>query len=148
MVATIISLLMPILMKVLRSDATADLVRDFGDRVVGFVESKVIGSESKVDDTLVLPLLKILKAGLGNLVDGSLGGGPDGTQGDLLESIVPAFLKLFSQDTDQNLARKFGDMALDFIEDKVEGSKSRIDDLLVLPICELIRATAKIPDND
>ncbi len=46
------------------------------------------------------------------------------------------------------LLKNFADMALDFVEDKVLGSKSKIDDMTVLPICKMIRMTFDIPDND
>ena len=36
----------------------------------------------------------------------------------------------------------------DFIEDQVEGSASTVDDAIVLPICETIRAAFNIPDDD
>ncbi len=41
-----------------------------------------------------------------------------------------------------------GDTILDFAEDYVLGTKSKIDDAVVLPVCDLIRATLNIPDND
>lgn len=40
------------------------------------------------------------------------------------------------------------DFILDFIEDRVLGSASTVDDALVLPICDLLRTTFNIPDND
>lgn len=46
------------------------------------------------------------------------------------------------------LRADFGDMVLDFIENKVEGTKSPIDDMLVLPITKSIRDMYNIPDND
>jgi len=42
----------------------------------------------------------------------------------------------------------FADMILDFCEDYVLGTASKIDDALVLPVCNLIRSVANIPDND
>ncbi|KKM25508.1 hypothetical protein LCGC14_1594320 [marine sediment metagenome] len=46
------------------------------------------------------------------------------------------------------LLKSFADMVLDFVEDYVEGTKSKIDDRLVLPLCASIRAAFDIPDND
>jgi len=46
------------------------------------------------------------------------------------------------------LMKSFADMALDFVEDRVKGSKSTVDDKLILPICDSIRVAFNIPDND
>ena len=40
------------------------------------------------------------------------------------------------------------DTILDYLEDKVLGSASKIDDVLVLPICDLLRNVLNVPDND
>lgn len=40
------------------------------------------------------------------------------------------------------------DAILDYIEDKVIGSASTIDDALVLPVCDLLRSVLNVPDND
>jgi hypothetical protein len=40
------------------------------------------------------------------------------------------------------------DAILDFLEEKVLGSASKIDDALVLPVVNLIRISFDIPDND
>ena len=40
------------------------------------------------------------------------------------------------------------DTILDYIEDKVLGSASTVDDALVLPVCELLRSVLNVPDND
>ena len=46
------------------------------------------------------------------------------------------------------LLKVFADMALDWVETRVLGSASTVDDRLVLPVCALIRKTFDIPDND
>jgi len=46
------------------------------------------------------------------------------------------------------LLKKMADMVLDFIENQVEGSASTVDDAIILPICETIRAAFGIEDND
>lgn len=46
------------------------------------------------------------------------------------------------------LLKDFADMALDFIEEKVAGSASTVDDRIVLPLCDQVRAAFDIPDND
>lgn len=62
----------------------------------------------------------------------------------LFATLIQALLSMLSPD----LLRQFADMVLDFAEDYVLGSKSKIDDAIVLPICQTIRATFNIPDND
>lgn len=44
--------------------------------------------------------------------------------------------------------KKWVDMALDLVEDKVKSTPNKYDDLIVLPIIELCRKTFDIPDND
>lgn len=58
--------------------------------------------------------------------------------------LIQAFLSML----DPDLLRKFGDTVLDFAEDYVLGTASKIDDKVILPICDLIRKTFNIPDND
>lgn len=60
----------------------------------------------------------------------------------LLMTLVSTFMSLLTPD----LLRKFADNVLDFIEEYVEGSKSTVDDALVLPICTLIRTAFNIKD--
>ena len=40
------------------------------------------------------------------------------------------------------------DKLLDIIEDAVEKSETEIDNAMVLPLCNLIRESLDIPDND
>jgi len=49
---------------------------------------------------------------------------------------------------DKGLLDLFADRMLDWIENKVLGSASKIDDRLILPICKGIRSGFNIPDND
>ncbi len=42
----------------------------------------------------------------------------------------------------------FIDAGLDFIEDKVKESPTKLDDVTVLPLCELVRKVLKVPDED
>ena len=65
-------------------------------------------------------------------------------QNVLVVQLIKILLGLLSED----LLKKFADTVLDFAEDKVLGSKSEVDDALVLPLCSMIRKTFDIPDND
>jgi len=40
---------------------TPELLRDLAESVIEFAEAKVIGSKSKIDDALVLPLCQLLR---------------------------------------------------------------------------------------
>lgn len=44
--------------------------------------------------------------------------------------------------------KKWIDMGLDLIEDSVEASPNKTDDMIVLPICKLVREALSVPDND
>lgn len=46
------------------------------------------------------------------------------------------------------LMKTFADMVLDFVEEYVKGTKSKLDDRIVLPLCDVIRRAYDIPDND
>ena len=65
-------------------------------------------------------------------------------KGKLLIVLVQLIMKMLTPD----LLKVFADRVLDFAEDYVLGSKSKIDDALVLPVCGMIRTTFDIPDND
>lgn len=62
----------------------------------------------------------------------------------LITQLVKLIMSLLTPD----LLKKFADLVLDFVEDHVEGTKSEVDDRLVLPLCGLIRSTFDLPDND
>ena len=48
----------------------------------------------------------------------------------------------------EEMLEKFADMVLDYAEKYVLGTASKIDDKVILPICDLIRSTFGIEDND
>ena len=62
----------------------------------------------------------------------------------LISMLISALLSMLNPE----LLKKFADMVLDFAENYVLGTASTIDDRIVLPICEMIRRTFDIPDND
>ncbi len=62
----------------------------------------------------------------------------------IVSMLISTLLRLLTPD----LMKKFVDMLLDFVENYVEGSKSTVDDAIVLPICAAIRAGLNVPDND
>jgi hypothetical protein len=68
----------------------------------------------------------------------------EGIKAQLMAALVGMIMKMLSPD----LLKQFIDMALDFVEDKVLGTASTIDDAIVLPICNMIREAFNVPDND
>ena len=60
----------------------------------------------------------------------------------LIGSLIGMLLQLLTPE----LLKEFTDNALDFIEAKVLGSKSKIDDAIILPLCATIREAFNIPD--
>jgi len=46
------------------------------------------------------------------------------------------------------LMRKFIDVLIDFVEKEVKGSKSSLDDKIVLPICSIIRETFNVNEDN
>lgn len=62
----------------------------------------------------------------------------------IIGMVVGQLLALLSPD----LLKSAVDQLLDFIEDRVLGSASPIDDAIVIPICNMIREAFGIPDDD
>ena len=62
----------------------------------------------------------------------------------LLEMLV----MLISLMADATLMREFADMVLDWAEDRAVLSENTLDDKIVLPLCQKIRDTFNIEDND
>lgn len=49
--------------------------------------------------------------------------------------------------TEENM-KKIADKALDYIEDRVEGTENTFDDKAILPIIRKVRQAFDVPDND
>jgi hypothetical protein len=62
----------------------------------------------------------------------------------ILTALVEVLFRVLTPD----LLEKFVDMILDFVENKVAGTASPVDDKIVLPLCKLIRTTFNIEDGD
>jgi len=65
-----------------------------------------------------------------------------------MKSIVGMLIGTLLKMLTPELLKKFADMVLDFAENYVLGTKSTVDDAMVLPLCAAIRAAFDIPDND
>ena len=62
--------------------------------------------------------------------------------------LITQLIKVIMSMLTPELMRRFADMVLDFVENYVEGTKSTVDDRIVLPLCNLIRTTFDIEDNE
>jgi len=68
-------------------------------------------------------------------------------QAFLISQLLQVLMKELSKHA-PDLLRKFMDAILDWLEEHVLGTASEADDAIVLPICNMIRDTFNIPDND
>ena len=66
----------------------------------------------------------------------------------IISILLPMVIEKIVGMLDDELLLKFADKGLDFIEDFIEGTHTKIDDVGVLPVINLIRDTFGIPDND
>ena len=66
----------------------------------------------------------------------------------MLLSVVKALVGLALTFLTKAQLREFADMALDFIEEKVQESENKVDDAIALPVLKRFRETFDIPDND
>jgi len=57
-------------------------------------------------------------------------------------------LKIVLRAIPDDLEKKAIDAALDVIENAVADSKNKIDDMVVLPLCKILRRTFDVPDDD
>lgn len=62
--------------------------------------------------------------------------------------VVGSLLRTLVRRLPKRVAKKACDAFLDVVEDEVKASPGKWDDIIVLPICKLIRNIANIPDND
>jgi hypothetical protein len=48
----------------------------------------------------------------------------------------------------EDKVKRIADKGLDLVEVKVAASKTKVDDVFVLPLCKMIRAAGNIPEYD
>ena len=64
------------------------------------------------------------------------------------EKVIMWAVTLFLERLSGEDLKKWIDMGLDLIEDKVASTPSKTDDMIVLPLCKIIREALSVPDND
>lgn len=69
-------------------------------------------------------------------------------QSIVLKVLMPIIIGMMEDLLTPKNLQKYGDKLFDFIEDAVADSETKIDDLTVLPVIQLLRQTLNIPDND
>ena len=60
----IIKLLMPIIMGMLEELLSPSNLQRYGDKLFDFIEQAVADSDTKIDDTTVLPVIRLLRTSL------------------------------------------------------------------------------------
>lgn len=119
-------------------------IKGFVDKVCNFLENKVLGSASKIDDKFILPLMENLRDALDvQDKDGTFAAVPTPSNA-LAAHAVSSLTSFFTPD----LIRDFLDDIFDFLENAVLGSASDIDDRFVLPAIKTLRVALDIPDGD
>ena len=123
-----------------------ETVRGFVDSGLDKLEAMILASETKYDDTAVLPIISMIRSVLGI---------PHGTE--LTDPVVIADSKLSMISTlltglfnaiPSDMIKGFIDAGLDIIENNVAASETKYDDMVVLPIITIFRTSFNIPDND
>jgi len=66
----------------------------------------------------------------------------------ILKVLMPLVMGMLQDLLSLENLQKYGDKLFDFLEDAIADSETKIDDITVLPIIKLVRATLNIPDND
>jgi hypothetical protein len=108
-----------------------ETIHGFIDAGLDALQKKAAETETTVDDELVIPACNLVRAAL------AMPGDVD----------VDAELKKLFTAIGKNY-KVFIDAGLDYVEEKVEGSATELDDITVLPVCNMIRNVLNVPDND
>lgn len=130
------------LVQLLLSVLSPERLKDFADTALDFIKEKVLGTASTIDDRIVLPICDMIREAF--VI-------PDDNVKEKMEvkkNLIGMLIPLLLSSLTPPLIKDFADTALDFIEEKVLGTASKIDDALVLPVCNMIRNAFEIPDDD
>lgn len=64
------------------------------------------------------------------------------------QALIMWVVKLLVERLSGDDIKKWADMGLDLLENKIAASPSKIDDMAILPIIKIIREAFQIEDND
>jgi len=62
--------------------------------------------------------------------------------------IIGKLLPMIISSGNQETVKKAVDAFLDVIEDRIEETETKVDDAILLPLCQLARKLLGIPDDD
>jgi hypothetical protein len=62
----------------------------------------------------------------------------------ILGMLVNALMSVLTPE----LLKDFVDKTLDWVEERVLGSASTVDDAIMIPLCNLVRTAFDVPDDD
>jgi len=64
------------------------------------------------------------------------------------ERLLKMLIKIALERLSEGQLQEWADMALDYLEDKLQESETQVDDMIALPLLQLIRAAFNIEDGD
>lgn len=126
-----------------------EILRNAVNSGLDFIEKKVADSPNTYDDAIIKPVVKLIRMTLG-IIDqdpqmypevNNVGGFNKST---ILETLLNSLLCAVPPE----ITKGFIDSGLDIIENYIATSKTKMDDMIVLPLIAMIRVSFNIPDND
>lgn len=133
LIRTIMGLILKEIYKIL-----PNLAAKFVYTFLNYVDKGVIGTASTADDKVVLPLTEMIRDRLSSAAKWDV---------ELIAEIMSLIMREMTK-AGFDLLKGFADEGLDFLENYVIGTKTDVDDGVILPLCTMIRETFGIPDND
>jgi len=64
------------------------------------------------------------------------------------ETMISWIMTTIMSKCDSEDLKRWADMGLDILEDKIASTPNKYDDMIVLPMIKLFRISFDIPDND
>lgn len=115
-----------------------------------FIESKIKATENTYDDASIFPVLKLIRASLGIPDDheetfvSTASNGATVDKAGMLSMLLTSLFSMISPE----LVKGFIDSGLDVIENIIATSETKTDDMLIIPLINMIRISFDIKDND
>jgi len=114
---------------------STERLRAFVETILNYIITKILSTNSKVDDALVFPIIGALKTMLSLPPDVRI-------DTRTVSSIITALMGLF----EANKLKEIADLMLDFLTDSIKKSETQLDDKFALPIIRAFRVAFDIPD--
>lgn len=126
--AMIISNVFGKIMSVFNNDA----VKEFALYIITWLEEKAQSTDNKYDDAFLIPAMVAFRSAL------------EVPDSDVVATLISEFMKM----VDSGVFKEMADAMLDWLEDKALSTDTKYDDMIVIPLCNTVRAAFDIPDND